>query len=378
MSEDLARRAAIVRARRRGLQAVALLALPAGVLFQAAAFRSPELVERVYARGLYPWVVGALGALQRPLPFALAEALAVALVVVAVAVIVRLVRAWPGLGAVGLGVWAAAGAALWAFLLSWGLNYARPPLWQRMDLDLAAIEAPEVLRLGRAMATRAAALRGQLEAEIGAEPLPAPAPLPLSFGALDRQLDAALVRLRLPGDELGPSPSPAKPLAASWILAHLGISGIYLPITAEPAINRLVPDPALPPVLAHEKAHQRGITDEGEANLVAVLACLQADDAYIRYTGALDAAARLIGSTARYLPREQVAEAWSELGPGPLADLRAISEFWRSYQGPATEMAGRVNDAYLRGNRVPGGVQSYQTVVRLLVGADRAGLLFEP
>jgi len=167
---------------------------------------------------------------------------------------------------------------------------------------------------------------------------------------------------------------PAKELLASPLLSRLGISGIFIPFTGEPSINTQQPDASLPVVVAHEKAHQRGITDEGEASLAGVMACLVAEDPYLRYAAHLEIAGRLIGAIARVQP-EEAAAAWERLGAGPRADLAAIREFWERHRGAATRVARGVNDAYLRSNRVPGGVRSYGRVADMLVALDRAGQL---
>ncbi len=142
-------------------------------------------------------------------------------------------------------------------------------------------------------------------------------------------------------------------------------------------MNRLLPDVSIPTVVAHEKAHQRGITNEGEANFVAFLACSGAEEhPYLRYTGYLFATMHLIGSVTSYAP-EEAKSAWEELGPGPRQDIAALREFWQRYQGPMTEVADKVNDAYLRSQRVEEGVESYGRVTRLLVALDRQGGLFD-
>jgi hypothetical protein len=127
-------------------------------------------------------------------------------------------------------------------------------------------------------------------------------------------------------------------------------------------------------VLAHEKAHQRGITHEGEANFAAFLVCSrEGAPPYLRYAAYLFATQYLLGEASRYLPREEVATAWERLGSGPLADVRALHDFWERYQGVASAISSEVNDSYLRALQVPEGVESYGTVVRMLLALDAKG-----
>ncbi len=129
------------------------------------------------------------------------------------------------------------------------------------------------------------------------------------------------------------------------------------------------------PVVAHEKAHQRGITDEGEANWVAFLACSDAEEhVYMRYAAYLFATMHLIGSASTYAP-EEAKSAWEDLGSGPRRDLKAFREFWQRYKGPMAEIADKINDTYRRSQRVEEGVESYGRVTRLLTALDRQGKL---
>jgi hypothetical protein len=360
----------------RSVPRSALALLPAAILLRAFAFAAPDLVERFYSRGLYPPIARGIAAITGRLPFSVAEAAVAGLLSLLIWLGWRVLRhsEWRGrtprlLWSAAIFGWVAAGALLLAFDLSWGLNYARPTLAERLDLPTQLPGAAEV----RDLAMRSSLAATRLHAALGQEP-GLPTELPSSLGRLNGLVDAAYGELALPGDRFGDEAAPAKPLAISPLMSRLGISGIYIPFTAEPSINGDVPAVTLPLVLAHEKAHHRGITDEGEANLAAVMACLRSDDPYLRYAAHLEVAVRMIGALGRG-DTEGAAAAVDALGTGPRADLEAIREFWDRYRGVATRVARSMNDAYLRSNRVPDGVQSYGRVVDLLVALDRAGQL---
>jgi hypothetical protein len=240
-------------------------------------------------------------------------------------------------------------------------------------MGLAAPDAgPEaLLETGERVAKVAASLHASLQQDPSK-----PTSLGMSFDELDHLVDEGYRKLDLPGDRIQGTTAPAKPLWSSTLFSYLGISGIFVPFTGEPSVNALQPDAALPLVLAHEKAHQRGITHEGEANFAAFLVCSRKESPlYLRYAAYLFATQHLLGEASAYLPREKVAAAWRELGPGPLADLRALREFWERYEGLASELTSDVNDGYLRALRVPEGIESYGTVVRLLLALHAKGEL---
>lgn len=371
-----------------------VLILPVALLTQRIAFELPGFVERAYSRTLYPVVVHTLAWINAWLPLSVAEAILLAGVIWQLRRLVRRLRAgavskasavsetsqrpWPrrALAAVGrlaLRTWVIAGWGFAAFLLLWGFNYARPSLATRLDLATTQTEAREVLELAR----RAVVAANRDHRKLGIA-VDAASRLPMTLGELNAAIDVSYRDLRLPGDELGSLASRAKPLLSSTLFSYLGISGIYVPFTGEPSFNRLVPDASLPITVAHEKAHQRGITDEGEANLAAAVACAAAEDAYLRYAAHLYMGTVLVSAASRYAP-DEAAQIWGGLDAGPAADARAIRDFWDSYRSRVTPVAASINDAYLRSNRVPGGVQSYGRVVGLLVGLSRRGdVLMDP
>jgi hypothetical protein len=365
-----------IQRRRQALRVAAVGLLPLALLLRGLAFAWPAGVEQFYSRTAYPWIALLLGTANGWLPVPMVELVLAAAVGAAVATAWRLWRrAAPRpslrrlLARTAILTWVGGGVLLSWFLLAWGFNYARPPLRERMQLDLEVLRSEEVLDLASRFVWAAN------EAHAGLEAVPdQPTRLAGTRAELDAAIDAAYQRLRLPGDTFDFDTSPAKAMLSAPLFSRLGISGIFVPFTGEPLFNGAVPDVSVPVALAHEKAHQRGITDEGEANLAAVLACLVADEPYARYAAAVYAANVLVGEASRY-DREGARAVAAELGPGPRQDLAAIRAFWERYRGRATRAAARVNDAFLRSNRVEGGVQSYGRVASMLVGVDRAGVL---
>jgi len=364
---------------RRGWRlAAAIGLLPLALVLNEIAARNEDAVELLYGRKLYPRIAAVLGAVNGLFPFSLAELLiGVALLLGSwrfAAAVQRTRRAKTGWGRFFLGgilwLWAAAGAMLLSFLILWGFNYARPGLAARMELSTGTIRPEELLDAGRRMAGRAATHHASLGVSRNG-----PTRLPLSFSQLDRALAEELRREELAGYLPAHPTSPAKRLFLSPLLCYLGLSGIFIPFTGEPSINDRIPDCSLPLALAHERAHQLGVTDEGEASLAAFLACEGAErHPYLRYSASLDAAARLLSAASRFR-REEARVALEAMGPGPLADLAALRDFWARYHGPLARGAERVNDAYLKSLRVRGGVESYERIVELLVALDRQGRL---
>jgi hypothetical protein len=354
---------------------VLLAALPAAVLLQWAASRAPDVVERVYAGAVYPALARALGAVTGRVPFSIGEILAGLAAVAALAWIVRGVRR---IGAArGRRLRAAAsaagraasvaGAVYLAFLVLWGLNYHRPPLAVITGLGqpTASVSIGEleglcdelVAETNRARALVEEDARGVGRVRGGVE------------GTLHRAM--AAVRAAAPSYPVlrGPFGTPKRVLLSTG-MSYLGISGIYLPFTAEANVNVIVPASQLPFTACHELAHQGGIAPEDEANFLAYAACLRHPDADFRYSGAFNAALYALGALAQVDARRARERAqWSEAVRRDIEELRAWNE---RYQGPAEEAARAVNDAYLKTQGVGEGVRSYGRMVDLLILERRA------
>lgn len=360
-----------IEALRPILKTLSVALFPVAVATFALALRFPDATDSLYSESIYPLVARGFALMNRA-SFSLAEPLAVVAVVAWLAGTFSILRRRERRFTRSLLWVAGTGGVLAALFLGlWGLHYARPSLAARSKLEADAVSAEEVLAAGQRAAEVATSIYARLETER------TPTELPFSFDTLNRELDAAFQRIELPGDAIDFDPTPVKPLASSALFSYLGISGIFVPFTGEPSVNALQPDVALPIVVAHEKAHQRGVTHEGEANFAAFLVCAhESSPDYFRYAAYLFATRYLLGEASRYLPRPDVDNAWSHLGEGPRADVRAIREFWQRYEGPASRVAAHANDRYLRTMQVPEGAQSYGTVVQLLMALERRGELF--
>lgn len=384
-------RGALRFARRLARRRFVLFGTLAGLL-GAAVFRLgavwPERVEAAYTGGVYPWVIGAFARISGAVPFSVAEMLVGGAAVFVVGRRVwRLVRrfrrreaagdsaapaaagpagsrgAWRRLGWLAAVALAGTGTLYAAFLLVWGLNYSRPRLEHRLGLPTDGIGVAEVARLARRMA--AETTRDHRRAGL---PTDRVSRNPLDLAALSREIDAAYDELALPGDPAPRAAAPVKPAVFSSLMSRMGISGIFVPFTGEPTVNTQPPDVAVAFTAAHEKAHQRAVTHEGEASFAAWLALSRGRrHPYLRYAASFYASRHLLAAS-RHADAPARERAWAALGPGPRRDLDALDEFWARHRGVVRGAARRVNDSYLRTMRIPDGAESYGTVVRMLVG----------
>src|SRR5262249_17239810 len=99
------------------------------------------LVERLYARGLYPLWQATITFVSNGAPFGWLDVLAIAILGLFAAYSVRDVARGRLRGAARVGVramvWAA--ALYIGFLAAWGFNYQRPPMTERLPYDSAGV-----------------------------------------------------------------------------------------------------------------------------------------------------------------------------------------------------------------------------------------------
>ena len=349
-----------------------LLLLTTAICLQRLAAHYPQTVDRVFSRGLYFHVGRLLSAVNSFLPFSIAEAAVIALPILLFPVVLwttwkQMQRGMNVIGIVLSGVrallWFAGGGFL-LFLLLWGLNYQRLPAGQVLGLSTREASPTEIETISR---TIIAEINSNWETARGQADWSERSRLDMNRRQLYDVIEEAFQREELLGEAREQRLGPPKPVYFSPTMSRLGISGIFSPFTGEPNFNAEQPDSDLPYSIAHEKAHQRGFAREDEANFIAFLICIKANNAYVRYCGFLRAL-RLLTALRQTVPDDRYREIVAALGAGPRADLRASVEFWRTrrsrFFGDAAE---RANDSYLRANRVASGVRNYGEVVTLLL-----------
>ena len=253
------------------------------------------------------------------------------------------------------GAWVAAGL-LWLFLFCFGMNYQRPLLFELLGYEQRRAEPAELEALGRMLVDSV----NQSYVETHTENRPAPGTEEI-IKVLNESYDTAHEFRLFPRGEF----APPKPVYSSEVLTRLGISGIYFPFTAEPNYNADMPDFQLPFSIAHEMAHQRGVARESEANFVAYVVCVNSRDPFVRYSGFRNGLG-VLSELYRVEP-EKARELAKQLGTGYREDSRRAALFWAKASGTAGALSHRVNDLYLRANRVKAGAADYSNSTTLII-----------
>jgi hypothetical protein len=308
-------------------------------------------VERFYSRGIYPFIQNAVTAASSVVPFALLDVALVAMTAIWAASVVRRwrdKRAAAALRAAGSSLVLIASIVVLVFFAFWGLNYRRVPLEVRLEYDRSRVTREATVELARLAVERVNALE------------PGKAPTASSHDALVGAFADTQRRL---GAARTARPARPKTSVFSWYLRKAGIDGMVDPWFLEILVNPDVLPIEYPFTLAHEWAHLAGYANESEANFVAWLTCLAADER-AQYSGWLEA----FQYARAALPHENRRELDRRLSPPVVADLRAIAERLGTMNPAVSGFARNVYDSYLRAQGVDEGIASYGAMLRLMLG----------
>lgn len=318
-----------------------------------------------YSEHIYPWIVSLIGRFFGIFPFSVAEFLLYAGILLLVGSLVRIIYRLikkkadkkEGLRYLRrLGIIALILAAL--YMTNCGINYHRNSFAESIGLKADTYTVDELKGVCMELTERVNTYAGQVERD-------ADGVMVLSGNEREEAV-AAMERLGEKWDALaGYYPKP-KPLAFSAFLSVQNLTGIYSPFTVEANYNQDMTPYNIPFTACHELSHLRGFMQEEEANFIAWLACKDAPETELQYSGSM-----LAWIHCMNVLYEEDRAAWSEireiLSEEADVDLRANSEFWDKWDGAVAEVSEQINDNYLKANGQKDGVQSYGRMADLVV-----------
>ena len=310
----------------------------------------------------------ALGRLCYRVDFSVAEGLCVLAAAAAAAYLLRLAvvlvrdRAHRGRRAVSGLLGAACGilTVYLGFCLMWGVDYCTDSFQDRSGITAQPVAAEDLRSVTAYFAGRLAETAGQVERDengcfaVSREEILADSPR--VYDALEAQFPF------LAFDDTG-----VKPVHFSRVMSLLDFTGIYCPFTGEANVNMDSPACMLPSTAAHEMAHQRSISSEQECNFLAVLASTASGLPAYAYSGWLLGYIHLGNALYRADP-----DAWREIREAlpreVLADLADNNAYWAQFrESVVQQVSNTVYDGFLKSYGEEQGLQSYGTVVDLLV-----------
>ena len=309
-----------------------------------------------------------IGRLCYRVDFSVAEMLCVVLVLTVIAYVIwsiiavvrakgcRGQRAYTALlgaacGALTLGV---------VFCWFWGADYYTDSFQERSGIYAQPVAAEDLLRVTVYFAQQTALAADTVDRdENGVFAVPREeilADSPHAYDALEEQFPF------LAFDDLG-----VKPIRLSRAMSMLDFTGVYCPYTGESNVNVDSPACMLPATAAHEMAHQRGYASEQECNFLGILASVTSGNDAYEYSGWLMGYIYLGNALYRISPDTYwvIQKALPETVE---ADLTDDTAYWNQFRNTAAQkVSNKVYDGMLKAYGQEQGIQSYGTVVDMLV-----------
>jgi len=316
------------------------------------AYRFPAVTEKWYSQKFYPLVAKIISPVSSSIPVSLDDLFYILLIVAFFVLIILLIFRRISLKFTGKIVLNALAATYILFYVLWGFNYFRNDLYQR--LNLAKHEPSNKAFLKQLKKIVDETNKSWISFE------------KWDKNQVDLQIEksykelAPVLKISYPAGK-----RKAKPITVSRFFAQAGISGYYGPFFNEVHVNSYILPVEYPFILAHEKAHQFGITNEAEANFYAWLVCTKSKSKQLQYSANLHVLQYFL---YRGYLLEEYDEILKKLDKRVKKDLQLIRENWMSLRNEKIdEAASKVNDFYLKTNKIKDGVIEYSGVVKFVM-----------
>nr|WP_319401131.1 DUF3810 domain-containing protein [uncultured Carboxylicivirga sp.] len=330
---------------------ILLMALLTFILTELAA-TSPQLTNRIYSTGIYPYTASALSFVSGIFPFSLDDLFYIIaslwLILLLLLPLFKKIK-W----AKALQLFVSTLAIIYmAFYWLWGFNYYRSDLNERLSFTEAQADTTQLMNTFRWLIDEVN------ESYINVDSI--------SNNQWAQQIEQEYKRqhhfLKIDGRLCKTHP---KTMTFSRFFAAATISGYYGPFFSEVHINKHLLSLERPLVLAHELSHRYGITSEAEANFYAWYVCSHSKNQQMKYSANLYLLRYFAFSTYQL---GSFKEAVSHIRPEVKDDYAHVTKHWMSLMNRRVEdVATAVNDAYLKTNKVEKGIDDYDGVVKCVM-----------
>ncbi|WP_346856253.1 DUF3810 domain-containing protein [uncultured Draconibacterium sp.] len=310
--------------------------------------RSPSFVEHYYSQKFYPFIAGIISQLSSYLPFSIDDIFYLLLLVLPFVLVILLVSKKISFQSAGKIVLITLSSIYILFYVLWGLNYYRPNLNERLAINDRPTNKDEFIDVLEKLINTTNNLHSTFDQ--------------LNKAAVDSILENSYKNLAEALKITYPMGTRRdKTITFSMFYAQSGITGYFGPFFNEIHVNKKVLPIEYPFVLAHEKAHQFGITSEAEANFYAWLVCSTSNNQQIHYSASITLLRHFLYQAYKM---EEYEEIVKDINDPVKSDFKAIIKHWDELRNEKmNKAASKVNDTYLKTNKIKGGIQDYRGVV---------------
>ena len=347
------------------VRAIAIVGLALGLFLLMWLADYPNIVERYYSEGLYPFICRVLHPVFNLLPFSFGDVVYMAVIAwlfYAAYLLVKLCikMRFKDAGLFLLKIIICIETALLVFYLFWGMNYFRVPAGERLHLQDTGYTTADLMAVTTILIDSANATRARLS----------PADLRQSNTAIYHTAIAAVQQLSADSVNFRTYYPGIKPSLLTPLLNYMGTSGYYDPFTGEAQMNYQMPLVSRPVTACHELSHQMGYAFEDEANFAGYLAGIGSKDRLLRYS-----AYNL--AVGEFMLDLYFRDSLANKKLKPLISLAVHNDYkverayWRGYQTRLNAISGVFYDHFLKANNQPQGLKTYNNMVLLVMAMYR-------
>lgn len=339
---------------------IAILTLAVCLLMFVAGY--PDFVERYYSNGFYRAVCFIFHPVLNLFPFSVGDIIYLLIIGYLVYAAIKLIRLlikkqWRGAGLFTLGLIIGIQVFSLCFYLFWGMNYYRPSAAERFDLPDSGYTTADLKSVTAMLIDSANRCRARVTV----------ADLKQDNKTIYTTAVNAVRSLSATSDNFHTFKPHIKPSLLTPLMNYMGTSGYYNPFTTEAQLDYDLPVFIKPFVACHEMSHQMGFGPEDEANFGGFIAGTQSKDRLLRYSAYYVGVQEFMFALRRQdsLSRKELRK---NISPEVLNDFKTEREFWLSYESKLGALSSIFYDDFLKANNQPQGLNTYNQMVRLVMG----------
>ncbi len=314
--------------------------------------RFPKVTETIYSQTLFPVIASVLSFLSKWVSFSVDDAfyvlLAVFLVILIILVLLRKIK----FGRFLLIIVQTLAIVYISFYWFWGFNYFRSGINDRLNIAKAKPDTIEFVKVFEDL------IRKTNDSYCTFDSITYPEVDSLVEASYKK--NASFLKIGYPQGTRKP-----KPITLSNFFAKASIAGYYGPFFSEVQVNDSLLAIEYPQVLAHEFAHQMGVTSEAEANFYSWLVCSESDSKPLQYSANISMLNYFLsqGKRLRNFP-----DLVHQIRKPVIEDIRKVQKHWERMRNENIDkVAGKVNDVYLKTNKIEKGIEDYFGVVQFVM-----------
>jgi len=309
-------------------------------------------IDLYYSTGIYPFIAKLFSAVSSQVPFSLWDIFWVFIILLLISGLVLSVFRKVRWRWYGLRILQSAALLYVFFYFVWGYNYFRPRIETRVKWEK---QKPDDV-VFRSILDSIIYHTNSSYVPISSSDYP----------AIDQKIEQSyrknskILGINYPNGTRRP-----KTMIFSSFFAKSGVSGYFGPFFNEIHLNYYLLPMEYPFVLAHEKAHQFGITNEAEANLAAFVVCVTSGDHRLEYSGYVNLMVYFLSDASQM---KDVKDYIRKIDKPVILDLRFQRRHWQGLRNNTLDkVQTAANNAYLKTNNIEEGVKNYNQVVALVI-----------